>query len=194
LLRGGVLFLILPRFINCRICYRKPEMIIINKKLSDSVVAHSVASERRRSILNFHTEPVDPIQRMINALQPETYVRPHKHESPDKREVFLILEGSIAILIFDDDGKITDMAIMNRNSGVYGVEIPARTWHALVSLEANSVLYEIKDGPYNPADDKVFALWSPEEGSAESEKTLKNWKAAIAERSIDISQQNKITQ
>jgi cupin fold WbuC family metalloprotein len=40
---------------------------------------------------NFHESLDDPINRLINAMEPETYLRPHRHKNPDKNEVFLLL-------------------------------------------------------------------------------------------------------
>ena len=48
--------------------------------------------------------------------------------------------------------------------GIFGAEIPERTFHTLIALDPGSVVYEIKDGPYNPIDDKNFAPWAPKEG------------------------------
>jgi hypothetical protein len=49
---------------------------------------------------------------------------------------------------------------------MHGVEIPAGSWHALSILEEETVLLEIKPGPYLPLSDKDFAPWAPEEGSS----------------------------
>ncbi|MDD3875878.1 MAG: WbuC family cupin fold metalloprotein [Bacteroidales bacterium] len=149
-------------------------MIIIDKSLIDVVSEKAKIASRKRMNHNFHVQEDDVIQRLLNAMEPDTYVRPHKHENPDKREVFIILKGMIAIVIFNDVGKVTEKIIMNRKSGVYGVEIPARKWHTLVSLETGSVLYEIKDGPYNAMNDKIFADWAPDEGSEDAKAFLKN--------------------
>ena len=50
-------------------------------------------SPRLRKNYNFHKDPEDTLHRMLHAMNPGTYVQPHKHEDPDKREVFIILEG-----------------------------------------------------------------------------------------------------
>jgi cupin fold WbuC family metalloprotein len=101
-------------------------------------------------------------------LFPGTYVRPHKHESPDKWEVFIVLSGRALVVCFDEAGAIIDHAILDGTLGVYGVEIAAREWHAVVSLVPGTVLYEVKPGPYAPIDDKNFAPWAPAEGSPEA--------------------------
>jgi cupin fold WbuC family metalloprotein len=124
-------------------------------------------SERKRKNFNFHYSYADPLNRMLNALEPGTYVHPHKHEDPDKREAFIILRGRIVVVIFDNQGNIKDSLILDPEKGNYGVEIPEKVWHTLISLEKGSVIYEVKDGPYSPLDDKNFAPWAPKEGSPE---------------------------
>ena len=57
-------------------------------------------SPRKRMNHNFHHHADDPLQRMLHALHTGTYVQPHKHKDPDKREVFIVLQGSAAVLEF----------------------------------------------------------------------------------------------
>jgi hypothetical protein len=54
------------------------------------------------------------------------------------------------------------------------VEIPARVWHSIIVLESNSVLFEVKDGPYEALTDKNFAQWAPPEGDAHCDKFNEN--------------------
>lgn len=133
-------------------------------------------SERKRANHNFHSTGEDPINRMINAVEPDAYFPPHKHETLEKREIFIILEGKVAVVEFDEEGKVKDHMILDADSGNFGVEIPVNSWHTIIPLES-SVLYEIKDGPYDPSSDKKFAEWAPredEEGGLEfAEKILK---------------------
>lgn len=121
---------------------------------------------RRRMNYNFHKQPDDKLQRLLNAMEPGTYVRPHKHEDPDKREVFIIFSGKAVVIEFDDNGKITDHFILDSESGNFALEIAERTWHSIICLKENTVLYEVKDGPYFQPTDKDFASWAPAEGSA----------------------------
>jgi cupin fold WbuC family metalloprotein len=97
-------------------------------------------------------------------MEPGTYIQPHKHEDPDKFEVFIALRGRFVVIIFDADGNITDHAILDNREGKYGVEIPERVYHMLLSLEPGSVAYEVKEGPYRPFTAKNFAPWAPAEG------------------------------
>ncbi len=126
----------------------------------------ALKSERLRKNYNYHESFDDPINRMLNAVEPGSYVQPHKHENPDKREVFLLLRGKMAVVFFDNEGNITEHVILD-NEKHFGVEIPPSVWHTIIALKPGTVVYEIKDGPYSPADDKNFASWAPKEGDAE---------------------------
>jgi hypothetical protein len=45
-----------------------------------------------------------------------------------------------------------------------GAHIPTGVYHALVALEAGSIFFEVKAGPYDPASAKEFGPWAPAEG------------------------------
>lgn len=137
---------------------------IIDNKLLQAVSEKAKASDRQRMNHNFHSDYSDPINRMLNALEPGTYCQPHKHEDPDKREVFMVLKGSFAVFFFNDIGEVTQVVKLSQSEGTYGVDIPPRIWHTLVCLEPGSVAYEVKDGPYAKPKDKNFASWAPKEG------------------------------
>jgi cupin fold WbuC family metalloprotein len=113
---------------------------------------------------NFHKQYHDPIQRMLNAMNCGTYLQPHRHKNPDKREAFILLTGRVAVVEFNDIGQVLDHIVLDHRTGNYGTEIPVGTWHSLIALENGSVVYEVKDGPYTPINDKNFAPWAPKEG------------------------------
>ncbi len=139
-------------------------MIKIDKTLIDPLLKAGGESPRKRKNYNFHPEASDPMHRMLHASNTGTYVQPHKHENPDKTEAFVILKGKVVVIEFDDEGNITDHIIMQAGSENYGVELPPRAWHMLITLEDNSLFYEVKNGPWDPSDDKFFAPWAPKEG------------------------------
>jgi len=123
-------------------------------------------AERGRAIARFH-EHDEAVQRMLNAVEPGSYVRPHRHENPDKTEVFVALEGRACICRWSDAGELLEALEITSAGPRRGVEIPPRVWHSLVSLEPGTVLYETIEGPFSPTTHKVHADWAPEEGSAE---------------------------
>ena len=146
---------------------------LISSEILTEVSSQAKQSERKRKNYNYHTDFADPMNRMLNAFEPGTYVQPHKHENPDKREVFIVLKGKLGVICFDDDGKITEKYILSPYPGNPGIEIPERIWHVAIALEEGTVAYEIKDGPYSPADDKNFAPWAPSENDPECKAYLR---------------------
>lgn len=138
-------------------------MRVINTLLLDEVSVQARTSPRLRMNYNFHRSLEDVYHRMLNAMEPGTYIRPHKHENPDKFEVFIVLRGRMAVIIFDENGQIDQYQILDPSQGVFGVDIPERTYHTLISLQEGSVAFEVKPGPYSPVNDKNYATWAPAE-------------------------------
>jgi hypothetical protein len=62
-----------------------------------------------------------------------------------------------------------------------GVELSPRTWHTVVALNEQSVLLEIKAGPFDPKAAKEFAPWAPEEATDLAQHYLQNLHRLIAE-------------
>lgn len=142
-------------------------MFKINQELTGNLTQMALDSPRKRKNFNLHKEDGDLLQRLINAMEPGTYVHPHKHENPDKREVFLVLTGTLLVVEFDENGNIADHFILKRQLGNFGVEIAEKIYHTIISLEKGSVAFEVKDGPYDASDDKCFASWAPKENTPE---------------------------
>ena len=145
-------------------------MKLIDEKLLDETTERAKKSPRLRMNHNFHESLDDPINRLINAMEPDTYLRPHRHKNPDKNEVFLLLRGKAALLLFDDEGNITEQVVLDPKSGVYGGEIPFDVWHTLIVLESGSVVYEVKQGPFAPLSAENMAPWSPAAEDTENVK------------------------
>ncbi|MBN1981207.1 MAG: WbuC family cupin fold metalloprotein [Chitinivibrionales bacterium] len=136
-------------------------------------------SPRKRANHNFHDHLSDPIQRMGVVALETTYIRPHLHEEQGKWEIFIILEGDAEVLLFDEQGTVTDKRHLSANpkTGSRLIEIPPLAWHTLVICSPRAVLVELKPGPYVPTSDKGFASWAPAEaspGAAAFETTMRN--------------------
>ena len=100
-------------------------------------------------------------------MQPGTYVRPHRHDDPEKWELTVILSGKLVIVVTDGVGRVTERIDLDANGPVRGVELPAGTWHTSAVAARDTVILEVKSGPYDVKTDKHFAEWAPAEGSVE---------------------------
>ena len=141
----------------------------VSMKQIDTVLLHTLTqkakeSPRKRMNYNLHPGPADPVQRLCNAIEPGTYIRPHRHVDPETFEVFIMLKGSAVLLYFDDTGKVIERAELSAAGPVIAVEIPPKIWHTIASLESGTVFFEVKQGPYIPASGRNVAEWAPQEG------------------------------
>ena len=139
-------------------------MKTIDKQLVAKLHATAAAAPSLRTHHNLHPTHEDPIQRMCMAMEPRTYVRPHRH--PDKWELLLIVSGDMLVIYFDDAGKVMAVTRLTAGGETLGVETPANTWHGIVTLAPATVVFECKHGPYVPTVEKDFVAWAPAEGHA----------------------------
>jgi cupin fold WbuC family metalloprotein len=122
-----------------------------------ALAAQAQASPRRRANLNLHERLDDPIQRLAIAMEPDTYVRPHRH--PHTWELLYPLAGRFVVLHFDAEGMVTGRSLLGTDSRV--IETPAGGWHAVLSLDPGAVIFEVKHGPYTAIPEADYAPWSP---------------------------------
>ena len=105
----------------------------------------------------------EPLQAIINAGQPESYMRPHKHENPDKTEIVVILQGKVALVYFNDQGQIYQAEILEVNGSTRVVRTLPRVWHTTVFLREDSIVLSAIQGPYDEGTHKQLAPWAPAE-------------------------------
>lgn len=119
-------------------------------------------SPRLRAHRNFHPELSDAVQRLAIAMEPGTYIRPHRH--PHTFELLLPLSGRFVVLNFDDNGIVSRRTVLGEEC--MALEMDAGTWHAVLSLDHGGVIFEVKHGGYQPVAEQDFAAWAPAEGEA----------------------------
>lgn len=126
----------------------------------EALCREAAGAARRRAHQLWHRDHADGVQRLAMALQPGTYVRPHRHADPSKWEALVLLSGRVSLLVFDDSGYVKERVELAHAAGAVVVETPAGTWHSLVAMEPDSALFEFKPGPFAPSE---FAGWAPAE-------------------------------
>lgn len=123
--------------------------MILNKELFNEVSTEAKASQRLRMNRDMRNSSEDKSQRMLNAIEPGTVLPIHRHTKSS--ESCIILRGSAEEIFYDDKGVETESVVMKAGSDCVGVNIPAGVWHRIVSLEEGTVIFEAKDGAYEPA-------------------------------------------
>ena len=116
-------------------------------------------SPRLRANRNLHPELSDAVQRLAVAMAPGTYVRPHRH--PHTFELLTPLSGRFLVLHFDDDGSVTQRVVLGEECKL--LETDAGIWHAVLSMDNDGVIFEVKHGGYQPVTEPDSAPWAPAE-------------------------------
>ena len=128
----------------------------IDDILLDKLTAQAQASPRLRMNLDLRNSPEDGSQRMLNALEPGTVLPIHRHRTTS--EVVVMLRGRAVQYLYDEQGRETDAVLLAAGAldgdgvpgAVPGMTISKGQWHKLVALESGTVIFEAKDGPYEP--------------------------------------------
>ncbi len=122
--------------------------MIIDKGILDSLTAQAKASPRLRMNMDLRNSPSDGSQRMLNALEPGTVMPIHRHRASS--ETVVIIRGKIQWVFYDDDGNETERVTLDAKGELRCLNVEKGRWHSLECLEIGSVLFECKDGAYEP--------------------------------------------
>ncbi len=150
----------------------------IQAELVQELIERAKASPRLRTNHNFHASMEENPHRFLNVMLRGSYFTPHRHLKPPKHESFLVLQGEVGFLQYDDNGQVIathrlkPSGLLESDGSVMGVDILPGIWHNLVVLSEVAVCYEVKPGPYEVTVDKEFADWAPHEGSEGCEAYL----------------------
>ena len=98
--------------------------VLIHSSLMKQLVQETRISKLQRMNYNFH-QLEDAANRMLNAIEPESYIQPHRHVEPPRDEAFLVLRGRGAILLFNDKGVVEHVFLLDSASENLGLDIPA---------------------------------------------------------------------
>jgi cupin fold WbuC family metalloprotein len=136
----------------------------IDQTLLKGLSAAAAERPRRRLNHNFHSPEEETANRLLNAVEPGSYIQPHRHLEPSKNETMVVVSGRFGFVFFDDEGQVVQTLTAGPGEATVGVDIPHGAFHSVVALQPGSVFFEAKAGPYRPliADEK--APWAPAEG------------------------------
>lgn len=131
--------------------------MIIDQTLLDTLTAQAKANPRLRQAYDLRTTPADQSQRILNAVEPGTVLPIHRHRG--STETIVCLRGKVVQHYFDDNGNKTASYVLAPNTAQVAMSVPVGQWHALESLESGSVIFEAKDGVYEPlSKDDILSI------------------------------------
>ena len=143
-------------------------MKIIDSNLLDRLSDEARQNPRQRQNWNLHPTDDFCCHRLLNAIEPGSYIRPHRHLAADKDETFIILSGRLGVILFDEEGMVTETVLLAAGGETCGVDVLHGLFHSAVSLAPGTVFFEAKAGPYRPLLPEEQAAWAPVDGSAET--------------------------
>jgi cupin fold WbuC family metalloprotein len=149
---------------------------IIDRDLLQHVAEAGAAAARRRKNYNFHTDDADACHRLLNAVEPDSYIPPHCHLDASKDETILVLRGRIGMVLFSASGDVVSTSVLEAGGERFGINIPHGQFHTLVALEPGCVFFEAKAGPFRPLQAEEKASWAPPEGGPEANGYLNKLK------------------
>ncbi|HRI93491.1 MAG TPA: WbuC family cupin fold metalloprotein [Accumulibacter sp.] len=142
--------------------------LLIDQALLDSVSGEASRSPRQRKNRNFHADDAAPAHRLLNAIEPGSYLMPHRHLDANKDETMIVLRGRLGVVFFDELGQVQQTAVLAPMGPICGVDIPHGVYHTVLALDPGTVVLEAKGGPYLPLTEAERAPWAPAEGAPQA--------------------------
>ena len=157
-------------------------MKVFSSQYLEDLINEASQSHRLRAHANVHGSYADQCQKLFNAIQVDSYIRPHRHSLDPKDECLVAIKGLFGFIMFTEKGLIRSITLFGSEkyseklSIPSGLELTSGVWHTVVSLADNSILFEVKNGPFEPTLAKEFAPWAPKEGDKDANSYFKQLK------------------
>ena len=150
------------REFNEEVLFASDPIVRVGAKDIEDLKQKARRNPRRRIRICAHRDLSESIHEMLIVHEKSCYVQPHKHIN--KIESFHIIEGTVDIILFDEDGQINETIPMgNYATGrKFFYRLPPLRYHTLMIQSDVLVFHEITNGPFRP-DDTVWAPWAPDE-------------------------------
>ena len=147
-------------------------MQVVTRELLAQVTAEARLNPRLRKNYNLHPSDDSRCHRLLNAIEPGSYIRPHRHLDTEKDEAFILISGRLGIVVFADDGVVVKTVLLSHGGGNLAADIPHGVYHTAISLESGTVFYESKAGPYRQLDEDEKGMWAPEDADPQANAFL----------------------
>ena len=143
--------------------HNQDDILQVNEDWLSRLKQEASQSGRRRARLCLHMSEADNIQEMLIVFCQDAQIKPHK--TLDKTESFHVVEGSLRMVMFQEDGTVDHTFDMGPpGSGkAFMARFSSHPWYTYVPSTEFLVIHEITRGPFGPAD-TAYPDWAPEEG------------------------------
>ncbi len=140
-------------------CQKKP--VRVDHALIQELKNASASIDNKNVRLCLHESADSLFHEMIILERRGNYYRPHKHLA--KGESHHIIEGTLAIFIFEQDGVLVDSCVLEPQGNLI-YRVGADMYHTIIPLTDLIIYHESKPGPFLRREDSVFPDWAPDGG------------------------------
>lgn len=113
----------------------------------------------KRARLNLHSNNDSIVHEMILAMHRDTIIPAHRHVG--KCESFHLIEGSLLVVLFNDDGgplRWIRLAGCEPRDNPY-FRIGSETFHTVLPLSESVIFHETTNGPFDASQTEVAAFF-----------------------------------
>lgn len=137
----------------------------------------ALTNARHRVRICAHKTNDDPLHEMVIAISALSYIHPHKHRG--KSESFHIIEGVVDVVVFDDDGAVSDLIELGdpTTGRAFFYRLGQSKFHTLLLKTAFLVVHEVTNGPF-VRENTLLAPWAPTEDQLDE---TRDYMASVAQ-------------
>ena len=142
--------------------FNTDDVMCVDQNLVDQLKRRAVTEPTGRFRLCLHHSTSETVQQMIIAYRRASYIRPHRQ---DASKLYVMLEGEFLVLLFDDQGNVTDRITLKHNdrSAPFSVRLVPGCWHTTFALSEIAVVCEILGAPNPDGKANQHPDWAPDE-------------------------------
>ena len=160
------------------------DIVAVNRRIISQLIEESKRNDHCDIRLCLHKNTREKMHQMIILKTRGNYYRPHRH--PDKVESYHMIEGKMALFIFDSGEDIAECRILSSDDN-FLYQVGKNRWHVSIPLSEYVVYIESTTGPFNGAGDTDFAPWAPD--GADPEEAMRYFETLLNKFSFLLTRQ-----
>ena len=139
--------------------YFTKDVARIDREIVNQLVEESARNGNCNARICLHTSPTANFHEMIILEYRGRYYRPHKHLH--KGESCHIIEGKVAMFVFNDDGSVAHCCVAGEDENLI-CRVGVNQWHTVIPITEYAVYHESKPGPFLGEADSIYPDWAPD--------------------------------
>lgn len=138
------------------------DIAVVGADMVEALIEAARLDPRGRARFNLHHGDDDPLHEMVIAMTRQSLTMPHRHVG--KSESLHLMRGILALVAFNDDGKV--MRCMRLGPSLAPgrpqiVRFCAPVWHTVIPLSEIMVVHEVTNGPFVQGKNMEIPAWAP---------------------------------